>query len=543
MVQPGHVQIYSPRPIGPGTALIDERLVPRPARGRRLRVGLLDNNKVHVETIFRRTIEQLGPVVDADVTRRAKANASTPANAELLALLEARCDVVINALGDCGGCTTSSVQDAVELERRGVPTVTFCTTVFEPLARAAARSADMPTLPLVVLNHPIKHLDPSEVEHQVDIAFDRFLDALYSEPSIVAGSSHAPAASVTGSLVEVEDSVESVSELFELWGATDGLPVVPPTVDRVAAMLASCGLTGREQMSPLPPASVPLTTRDVAVNAVMAGCRPEYLPAVVSALRALADNRYNLRGIQATTSAAAPLLIFSGPIVNEIGLNAGAGSLGPGRRANATIGRAVRLALINLGGASPGSIDPSTQGSPGKYTMCIAENEAESPWAPLHVERGFMAGESTVTAVSANGTLSIQESASKATELLDTMGASVRLPGSHDYFFGGYPTFLLCPEHASLLAAAGYSKSDVKKELLSRSEMSLTEFSEHNLHFVTRFRLDETRPGGESVTSVTVAREPDNIMIVVVGGAGTHSTFVTSNGYAVPVTRVVALGD
>ena len=192
------------------------------------------------------------------------------------------------------------------------------------------------------------------------------------------------------------EQIDLVEWYFEQ-GWTDGLPVVPPTPEKVEAMVAALGGQPEEVEARVPPRWGNLTREVLAINMVMAGCKPEYAPVVRAAMLAMCDPHFNLNGIQATTHMAAPLLVVNGPIRSEIGLNAGANVFGSGNRANATIGRAIRLVLLNVGGAWPGELDKSTLGHPGKYTFCIAENEEASPWEPFHVQHGYHKDESTVS--------------------------------------------------------------------------------------------------------------------------------------------------
>ena len=172
-------------------------------------------------------------------------------------------------------------------------------------------------------------------------------------------------------------------------GYTDGLPVIPPTEPAVRAMLDAANMKPDEMIDVVPPEGGPATAEKVAINAVMAGCLPEYFPVVVAAMRAITAPKFNLLGIQTTTNPVSPVLIINGPIRKALGVNSGRGCLGPGWRANATIGRAIRLCLLNIGGGSPGDVDKAIHGMPGKFTFCFGEAEEESPWDPLHVENGF----------------------------------------------------------------------------------------------------------------------------------------------------------
>src|SRR5262245_60510345 len=198
----------------------------------------------------------------------------------------------------------------------------------------------------------------------------------------------------------VDPSVDLV-EWYYAQGFSDGLPVVPPTPEKIAAMIMALGGEPGRVECRVPPRGGNLTREVLAVNLVMAGCTPAYAPVVRAAMLALTAPAFNLNGVQATTHMAAPLLIVNGPIAREIGMNAGGNCFGSGNRANATIGRAIRLVLLNVGGGWPEDLDKATLGHPGKYTYCIAENEAGSPFAPYHVDKGFDAQDSAVFVLAA----------------------------------------------------------------------------------------------------------------------------------------------
>ncbi len=210
----------------------------------------------------------------------------------------------------------------------------------------------------------------------------------------------------------------------------DGLPVVPPTEQSVARFLEACP-PGLEPFDPVPPRQAVPTLESLAANAVMAGCKPEYFPVVLAALRAVLMKQYNLHGTLATTHSCAPMIMVNGPVRRELGINSGANCLGQGVRANATIGRALQLILLNIGGARPGDMDRATQGSPAKYTYCFGENEEESPWEPFHVRAGFAANESVVTLMSAEGPHNINDHASVTGEgILTTMASVIAQSGA-----------------------------------------------------------------------------------------------------------------
>ena len=261
------------------------------------------------------------------------------------------------------------------------------------------------------------------------------------------------------------DGYDEAQEYFYAQGMTDGLPITPPTEERVAAMVAASGRAADESLGTVHPAVAEATVEKVAVNAVMAGCLPEYMPVVAAAVEAMTEEEFLLYSIQTTTNPVGVGVIVNGPIRNEIGINSGASCLGPGNRANASIGRAIRLVLLNIGGAAPGEIDKATQGFPGKFTLCFGENEELSPWAPLHVERGFDAEESCVTVIAPNATLNCTYGdRTIAEDGMAAFAATMTAPAITQFsLFTGEPLFLLNPGHARALAAGGWSKDDVKR--------------------------------------------------------------------------------
>ena len=273
--------------------------------------------------------------------------------------------------------------------------------------------------------------------------------------------------------VTVDDSMEAVNRLFIDKGWSDGLPVIPPTEPAVEKMLTGTKRNSAEVLAKVPPAWGEATIEKVAINAVMAGCLPEYLPVIITAIEAMCDEGFRLGEIQPTTHPVAPLIIVNGPIAKKLNINSKSGAFGPGWRANATIGRAIRLILLNIGGAFPGKLDLATQGQPSKYTYCIAENEEDSPWEPLHVERGFDASTSTVTIVAAENPHNINEHIGiNGEEILTSICHAVMNTGANNALFqDGTPVIAFCPEHAAAVAAAGFSKNDVRNYIYENSKM------------------------------------------------------------------------
>lgn len=260
----------------------------------------------------------------------------------------------------------------------------------------------------------------------------------------------------------LEDEYEAMWER----GWTDGLPVVPPTEGRVLAMLGGTGRSPSEVVATVPPNLVPVTVEKVAVNAVMAGCRPEYLPVVLAALEAACSNEFNLHGVLATTWSAGPVIVVSGPIARAIGMNSGINVLGQGNRANSTIGRALQLVVRNVGGGRPGEVDRATLGQPGKVGWCFAEDEDGSPWESLAVERGIPAGGSAVTVFAGGGLHSIADQSSRAPESLARSFALALRGVAHPKLPLAFDAFLVVsPDHGRVFREAGWSKARLRAEL------------------------------------------------------------------------------
>ena len=255
-------------------------------------------------------------------------------------------------------------------------------------------------------------------------------------------------------LIELADDLEAFNAyaLEQRW--SDGLPLIPPTEARVERMLAGSQHPHTTVIARLPVEDAECTVEKIAINAVMAGCRPDYMPLLIATVAAVAQPAFNLTGIQGTTNPVAPLLIVNGPVRQQLGINCAYGCFGPGWQANATLGRALRLLLINVGGGIPGVGDMAVMGQPGKYTMCIGENEAASPWEPLHVERGFQRHQSTVTVVGVSGLYNVF-GGSRAAAIVQEIADALAFVGSNDYRFAGQPGCALNPSHAAALHRAG----------------------------------------------------------------------------------------
>ncbi|MBI5967472.1 MAG: hypothetical protein HY882_06425 [Deltaproteobacteria bacterium] len=398
----------------------------------------------------------------------------------------------------------------------------------------------MPGLPIVTVPHPVTHLNKEEAERLGESALDEIIHVLSSSAGQLAEEYRKrdvsprqifqarplfTAGKGEKEKVAVPDSLEAISNLFYARGWTDGLPIVPPTEERVARMLQHTDRDPEEVVALVPPRWGKATVKKIATNAVMAGCLPSYLPVILTATEAMSEESFNLFGVQATTNPAAPLMVVNGPIAKELEINSGYNVFGQGWRSNATMGRAIRLILTNIGGGTPGVGDRSTLGQPGKYSYCIAENEGQSPWDPLHVEKGFPKDSSTVTMVGAAGPHNIISSgSSRAEEVLSTIAGAMTAAGNNNLFMGTEAFLVLSPEHAGLMANAGFSKAEIRKFIFDRARVPAEKFSEGNMEIIRKWRPEAViEEGGK--TWVLVAEKPENICIVVAGGAGAHSLF------------------
>jgi hypothetical protein len=274
------------------------------------------------------------------------------------------------------------------LEGRGIPSIVLGTDAFLSLAQAQSATHGLPHLSVILVPHPVGGIDPVLVAAKAEKIAAQALHALTRDPEPPT----AAAAAVAAAVVDGPDDLDA----FQGWAMeahwSDGLPVLPPTPERVTRMLGRHATRREEVVATLAPRSGRATREAIAINAVLAGAAPEHVPVIVAAVRAVAEPRFNLNAIQTTTHPCTPLIIVNGPVAGRLGISGGPNALGNGHRANALIGRALRLTLQNVGGARPGLEDRATLGHAGKFSYCLAENEAASPWPTLAAERGVPEG-------------------------------------------------------------------------------------------------------------------------------------------------------
>jgi hypothetical protein len=316
--------------------------------------------------------------------------------------------------------------------------------------------------------------------------------------------------------VVVDDGWEAIERCYDE-GWTDGLPVVPPTEELVARYLDSAGWRGDEIILSEPVRSIEIPSAKVVVNCVMAGCLPIHVPVVAAALRAMGHPDFKLHLPASSTGGAAPVLVVNGPIRHDIDLNCAGNLFGAGRRANAVIGRAVRLVLMNCFGAIPGVLDMATQGCFGKYTACFGEREEVSPWEPLHVRRGFPADVSTVTVLAAESAHNVTtRSGIDADAWFYTAGDVLRCLGSHS---DGQGYLVIAPEHAGILGEAGVTVEDIQRRLFDASRRTIAELRACG-------RIEGDVEEGDDRRTRPRGLVPDDIMVLVGGGdAGCNSAW------------------
>lgn len=315
---------------------------------------------------------------------------------------------------------------------------------------------------------------------------------------------------LASAVLEAEDAFE-VNELYQRNGWTDGLPIVPPTEERTLRFVEAMGLQPADVIGTEPVRRRRITAEKVAIAAVMAGCLPEYMPVVAAIVRALCQPEFGLHGCTASTGGSAPMIFVNGPIRHAIGMNATHNALANASRANATIGRTVRLILINVLGGIPGQLDRSTLGHPGKFTFCLAEDEEDSPWTPLSVERGIPAGTSAVTVLAVESPHQIMnEWTHEPKDLLDTYAAAVKSNMLTYSIWEGNYAMVVAKQHREIFAAAGWTKQHIREYMFERCQVARKQWRDVGKGNVAGLK-DEER-------LYRALRSPDDLLVVAAGG-------------------------
>ena len=371
-------------------------------------------------------------------------------------------------------------------------------------AHSAASSKNMPTLR--VLGEPItcESTVAEDIESGIDEVFDDIVAALTrplteEEKSPQMKIEDAPRIAFKGNLTEV-------NQFFYRKGWGDGLPIIPPSEEAVAEMMEGTDLPADHVVAKIIPRMGKATVEKIAVNAVMAGALPIHMPVLIAAVEVVSDPTTRFDTFEVSTGSWAPFLVVNGPIRKDIHINSGSGALSPGNLSNSAIGRALGLIVKNIGGARKGIEDMGTLGNPGKYSLVLAENEEDSPWEPLHVERGFKKEDSTVTMFFPNQHAYAIPRGTDAKGILDSIA---------DLKPGIMNALMIIPSHADILASEGWTKSKVREYLMKLGEAGSA----------------KSRPQGVDVPAASPNTPRDALMIVVAGGAGTwYGVFKSTGG-------------
>jgi hypothetical protein len=547
----------------PSLTIVDPRGEPRfapielAARPAHLDIGrvlLFDNGKLHpsmgpFEAIFRALSSTLATRfghLSVCTVRQDLMELDRPATTQLAAQLAAdgwRGAVI--ALCD-SGVTLSTILFAAELERAGVPTVTLCQqSALELAAMSAAHVA--PGLPLVALPTP-RSGTPAQVAAATAALFDDVVAALTLAADVLLERAGAQAQRMVPGLTNragmlVLDGAPDLSDeevLYERLSdacMTDGLPIIAPTPARVARMLCWTDRSPEQVLvEQLPPSGAAVTVASLAAAAVMAGCRAEYFPLLVSVLEAMADESYRLFQAVITSHPGGNAIVVSGPLARELGVASGGGCLGPGFRANATIGRAISLCLLNVSRALPGRSDLAVFGSPAEFTYCFAEATERTPWLPRHTEL-FDATTTSVTVHRCEAPHNVVDYLSRTPEgVLGTVASVSATLGGNNAYVSGELLVILGPEHAEIMARAGWSKRDVQTFLYEHVRLPAQDLAGRGVPPIPPRSL---LPNSE----VRLIATPSDVIVVVAGGDGPHSMVGIPWGFARAVTRPVARLD
>jgi hypothetical protein len=384
----------------------------------------------------------------------------------------------------------------------------------------------MAELPLVKVPHPVGTISLEALRKVAESSVDAIAQKLLrstGDSNMGPGSPRAGEGASAHRLSIPSDAAALFHFLYER-GWTDGLPVLAPTVDAVERMMARAGQAADAVVGVIPPLNGLATVEKIAANSVMAGSLPEYFPLILAATHALVQPGFNLDGVQTTTGNVAPVTIVNGPCRARLQINSGANVLGQGWRANATIGRALRLIMTNIGGARPGVFDKSTMGQPAKFTFCFGENEAENPWPALHVERGMAADADAVSVTGCSGVYSAVDMASQTSRGLLKTFALTMTGGLASGVTSTEVLWAICPEHAAILARDGYTKATLREKLFELARVPLDLIADENIELLSKRRPSWFKNGAPG--EIGVVDGPEGIWLVVAGGAGAKSAYL-----------------
>jgi hypothetical protein len=475
-------------------------------------------------------------------------------------------DVVVATTADCGSCCSWLMRDLCEFERRGIPAVGYTAEIFEEDARFSIETFGVPDACPVIVPECFSNKSTDQIEKMVDEAMSTVIDCLTSERASardLPAYQHmvldaAPELMFEGS--DLLDAFDVMQAAFVRNRWSDGIPLIPPTRAKVQSMIAATGRDGDDVVGLFAPGFGVGTVEKIAANAVMAGCRPEQMPVIMAMVDCVLDPSIGLRTFAMSTGPQAPIVLVSGPIADEIGMNHGVCALGPGSvsEVNVAIGRALRLIMMNVGLSYPGISDMDTIGTPMKFSACVAENEDRTPWAPWRMQQGFAAGQSTVTVNVPYGMTEffdfqnsepdklIETWATLTSQACGTPSAGAWLIKKDAPLEAGYPfhgkfsnLLLMAPDHASVFGDAGWTPDDIKHAIhratkIPFQKLMLNQSPEAFVasHPELLWLLDAPD------TPVTVNPSPDCFEFFVVGASAGRSQFCFGGTHS--VTKPVA---
>lgn len=474
----------------------------------------------------------------------------SPAQLDMLA---ESVDVAVCTSADCGSCTSWLMRDLCELERRGVPAIGYTAAIFDEDARFSLKTFGVPEACPLIVPECFSNKTPAQIADMVDDTMDELVDMLTKDRNIFGELPQfsrmvlesAPELVFHGA--DLLDAFDDMQRGFVRNGWSDGLPLVPPTHAKVEAMIAASGRDGSEVVGLFAPGFGIGTVRKIAANAVMAGCKPETMPIIMAMMDCVLEPSIGLRTWAMSTGPQAPVVMVSGPMADEIGMNRGICALGPGSisQVNVSIGRALRLIMMNVGLSYPGISDMDTIGTPMKFSCCVAENEAKTPWAPWRVQQGYGLDDTTVTVnvpygmteffdfKNSDPELLIETWATLTSQACGTPAAGAWLIKTNAPLEAGYPfhgTFsnllLMAPDHANVFANAGWTPDDIKHAIHRRTKLQFRQImlnqeydSFRTAHPELLWLLDAPE------TMVTVNPSPDCFEFFVVGASAGRSQF------------------
>ena len=544
-------------------------LAARPTTLDGLRVGLFWNGKNQGDVALARTHDALSKLYEGCTFHHYlgdKGGLTRYASEPLKQQILAEVDVLVGTTADCGSCTSWLMREMAAFEERGLPTVSWVAVGFEEDARFSAEVFGCPDLPFAVALLPFTNGDPVHIAQMVDDALPQVIEGLTTTPTAERARPAFDHLTLCaddelsfdgGDLLECFDAMNAE---FVRNGWSDGMPLIPPTRAKVDAMVAASGRAAGDVIGVFAPGLGIGTVEKIAANAVMAGAPPNAMPVILAMAECVLDDTIGLRTFAMSTGPQAPVVMVSGPIADEIGMNRGVCALGPGSvsSVNVAIGRTLRLIMMNVGHSYPGISDMDTIGSSMKFSACVAENEERNPWAPFRVQEGYDAGESTVTVNVPYGVCELFDFQNFDPERLVESYATVTRnvagspsPGvwlvkepadpSAGYPFNGvyHNLIMMCPEHAEVFANAGWTIDDIQRTLHEKSKlpfrlamvnkpMPLFEASHPELHHF----LDN--PDAE----VHLCPSAECFQIFVVGAVAGRSLYF--HGGTASVTKAVA---